>query len=109
MWAAGIFFRTRTLDPAARRLLIMRGQYQDALRVNQRVPPEASVWFVSPHTPTDIGYFLFPRRLRWGSPSVSERDAVRRRHPYDWVLTNHSSNPQFDSLELFAPIVQKGS
>jgi hypothetical protein len=108
IWSARLFVRTLPMNPLQRRMAFMPSLYHDMLEVQQRVPPDATIWYVAPLSPHELLYFLYPRVLRWGSPYLSDREKIRRAHPQDWVITNHSANPATDTVELFSPLQETG-
>jgi hypothetical protein len=69
-----------------RRLMMYGGLYADIAAARRQIPETATLWWVSPEYPWLIGYYLYPRVLRWGSPDASARGEFLRSHPGDWVV-----------------------
>ena len=104
LWSLRIFRLAFPLTNSERRRLIMPLTSRTLNMIEDKVPPRAVLWLVSPIEARDWVYFLYPRLIGKGSPRIEDREKVRARHPGDWVITSHSEDPAQDYLDLWPPL-----
>lgn len=94
------------LHVSQRRLLMLPNLYRDVLRVNALIPSNATLWYVAPYKPHYILYYIYPRKIKWGSPHLSDAMHIHQEHPRDWILSDETYDNPMDRLHLIAPDVQ---
>jgi hypothetical protein len=90
--AAKTFYSFRGLTNAERRYLQRGNWYRAVFSIDEQIPLNASVRLVSPAPPWFLAYYLYPRLLKKGSESLSDRELVRKQYPGDWVLVYSESS-----------------
>jgi hypothetical protein len=103
-WKALTAFRAVQGRSNPERRFLQKGDwYRVILSLENQVPRNASIRLVSPAPPWYLAYYLYPRLLKRGSEALADADAVRKRHPGDWVLVYAESPPQMKILPPLTP------